>query len=165
MFEAAYWIQKLALIPHPEGGFYRETYRSEDSLVLMVDGLEKRRHYATGIYFLMETSNFSAFHRIKSDELWHFYAGDPLEVFFIDDSGGLQRLLLGQNPENGEKLQALVPANLWFASRPLKNSRYSLVGCTVSPGFDFDDFEMAQSEVLTHKFPIHQVIIEELTRE
>jgi len=165
MFEAAYWIQKLGLLAHPEGGFFKETYRSEGSLVLIDDGLEKSRHYATGIYFLMETGNFSAFHRIKSDELWHFYAGDPLEVFFIDHSGILQRHLLGQNPENGETLQALVPYNVWFASRPLKTGKYSLVGCTVSPGFDFEDFEMAKRDALTHEFPIHQVIIEELTRE
>ncbi len=165
MFDAAYWTRKLGLNPHPEGGYYKETYRSEGSLLLKNDGQAKSRQYATAIYFLMETGNFSAFHRIKSDELWHFYYGDPLEVFYIDLSGVLQRILLGQNPENGETLQALVPASVWFASRPLKTGQYSLVGCTVSPGFDFEDFEMAKREELTHEFPAHQIIIEELTRD
>ena len=113
----------------------------------------------------MEANNFSAFHRIMSDELWHFYAGDPLEVLYIDHKGHLRRILLGQNPVNGEQLQAVVPANTWFGSRPSNLSNYSLVGCTVSPGFDFQDFEMAKRAHLIQEFPEHTKIIEELTRE
>jgi len=162
MFDAAYWIQKLGLLPHPEGGFYKESYRSKESIILENN---KVRSHATAIYFLMEANNFSAFHRIMSDELWHFYAGDPLEVLYIDHKGHLRRILLGQNPVNGEQLQAVVPANTWFGSRPSNLSNYSLVGCTVSPGFDFQDFEMAKRAHLIQEFPEHTKIIEELTRE
>jgi predicted cupin superfamily sugar epimerase len=113
----------------------------------------------------MEEGNFSAFHRILSDEIWHFYAGHPLEVFYFDWSGKLVRLLLGNNPERGEVFQALVPAGVWFGSRPVQGGSYSLVGCTVSPGFDFQDFEMAKRSQLLAAYPEYGSIIEELTRD
>jgi predicted cupin superfamily sugar epimerase len=162
MINASYWIEKLGLLPHPEGGFYKETYRSEGSIVL---DNKKVRPHSTAIYFLMEAANFSAFHRIQSDELWHFYDGDPLEVFYFDKNGLLIRILLGSNPEKGEEMQAVVPAKAWFGSRPCDGSLYSLVGCTVSPGFDFEDFEMAKKNQLLMEYPEHAKIIEELTRD
>ena len=165
MKSAAYWIEKLNLKPHPEGGYYAETYRSEMSAETGHLDMNGKRSFATGIYFLMEDKNFSAFHRIKSDEMWHFYAGDPIEVFYFEKDGSLQRILLGNNPDNGERFQAVVPAGLWFASRPLRGGAFSLVGCTVSPGFDFQDFELAKREELLKEFPVHQDIIEELTRD
>ncbi|MGR3811231.1 cupin domain-containing protein [Jiulongibacter sp. NS-SX5] len=165
MKTAAYWIEKLHLNPHPEGGYFSETYRSELTVKTDDFGMPGKRNFATGIYFLMEKQNFSAFHRIKSDEMWHFYAGDPLEVFFIDSQGAVQRILLGNNPENGEVFQAVVPAGVWFGSRPVAGGSYSLVGCTVSPGFDFQDFEMAKRATLKAQYPEHQRIIEELTRD
>lgn len=165
MFDAAYWIKKLGLISHPEGGFYKETYRSSASSSFLMNGKEKVRSYSTSIYFLMENGDFSAFHKIQSDELWHFYAGEALEIYHIDPKGNLIKTMLGPDPEKGETLQAVIPANLWFASRPKNTSKYSLVGCTVSPGFDFEDFEMAKRENLFSKYPEHTKIIEELTRE
>jgi uncharacterized protein len=165
MLNAAYWIEKLNLLPHPEGGYFKETYRSNDTSTFQLGGLQKTRAHSTSIYFLMEKGNFSAFHRILSDEVWHFYAGESLEVFYIDHNGLLQRIFLGSNPENGEQLQGVVPANCWFASRPFLKSHYSLVGCTVAPGFDFEDFEMAKRASLIQEFPEHQKIIEELTRD
>ncbi|NIJ55986.1 cupin domain-containing protein [Dyadobacter arcticus] len=166
MKAAAYWTEKYNLQPHPEGGFYAETYRSSEGISQY--GLPERfagnRSFSTGIYFLLESTDFSAFHRIQSDEMWHFYAGDPLEVFVIDpEKGALEIIRLGADPENGETFQAVVPAGSWFASKPADGSTYSLVGCTVAPGFDFADFEMAEKEDLIRQFPDHETLIRALT--
>lgn len=140
---ASYWVTHLQLSPHPEGGFFREVYRAAESM--QAGGLPSRfkapRNFATSIYYLLEAGDFSAFHRIKSDETWHFYAGAPLELHMVQ---GLNHsvVVLGNRPDRGEQLQYTVPHGTWFASRPLTDSAYSLLGCTVSPGFDFADFEM-----------------------
>lgn len=167
MKPASYWIEKYQLLPHPEGGYYAETYRAAETIPHQV--LPSRfagdRAFSTGIYFLLESHHFSAFHRIQADEMWHFYAGDALEVFVIDaHSGTLDVIRLGNNPENGETFQAVVPAGAWFASRPASGSSYALVGCTVAPGFDFADFEMADREALTQAYPQHAGLIAGLTR-
>jgi predicted cupin superfamily sugar epimerase len=162
MRSAAYWISKLNLQQHPEGGYFCETYRSSQQTEIKDLGI---RNFSTAIYFLMETENFSAFHKIRSDELWHFYAGDPLEVIYFSSEGELVRLLLGNDPDKGEVFQAVVPAGVWFGSRPVRGGSFSLVGCTVSPGFDFRDFEMANREELLNLYPAHQTIIEQLTRD
>ena len=158
------WIKRLALEPHPEGGFYKENYRSE--LTLGASALPENyggdRSACTSIYYLLEQGDFSAFHRIVSDEHWHFYDGDALEVFVISPEGALLVERLGR-AEN-EKLFTVVPGGCWFASRPAKDSAFSLVGCTVAPGFDFDDFEMGKRELLADKFPQHAGAIRELTR-
>lgn len=164
--EAQYFINHLQLQPHPEGGWYKETYRSEDEI--SVAGLPNRfsasRVVSTGIYFLLEDGDFSAFHRIKSDEMWHFYAGDTLEIFVIDEQGELEVICLGADIANGEVFQAVVKAGAWFASKPKSTAVFSLVGCTVAPGFDFDDFEMAQCDLLVAEFPKHTLLIRNLTR-
>lgn len=152
---AQHYIKTLELLPHPEGGYYKETYRSSASLILP----QGERNYSTAIYFLLEDGNFSAFHKIKSDELWHFYAGDVLEVIEITNDGKLKITELG--PTN---FQYGVPAGHWFGSRVKKGGTFSLVGCTVAPGFDFSDFEMAEREKLLHAFPQHKNIINSLTR-
>lgn len=149
-----YWVEKLLLLPHPEGGYYRETYRSEE----MCETKRGIRPVATAIYFLLGKDNFSAFHRIKSDELWHFHAGDPLEVFEIDQNGELIVHLIGK-----DVFQTCIKANSWFASRTRKGGEYSLVSCTVSPGFDFKDFEMGERNELVKTFQAHEKIITELT--
>ena len=154
---AQYWIRKLNMQPHPEGGFYKQTYQSEDMIAAL------NRRYATAIYFLLHDEQFSAFHRIRSDELWHFYTGSPLEVLVLHDSGELQTLQLGPQPENDEQFQAVVPAGKWFASRLVQSQSYALVGCTVSPGFDFRDFEMADRQRLIQQFPQHKGLITNLT--
>ena len=167
MKPASYWIEKYNLLPHPEGGYYAETYRSAENI--KADALPDRftgdRTFSTGIYFLLEKTNFSAFHRIKSDEMWHFYAGDALDIFVIyPETGNLEIIKLGSDPDNEETFQAVVPAGTWFGSRPAATSTYALVGCTVSPGFDFADFEMADREELLTTFPQHSSLISELTR-
>ncbi|MCE6989103.1 cupin domain-containing protein [Dyadobacter sp. CY323] len=167
MKPASYWINQYELQPHPEGGFYAETYRAAETI--KKDALPGRfvgeRAFSTGIYFLMENLHFSAFHKIQSDEMWHFYAGDTLEIFVIDPgNGALSVIKLGADPDHGETFQAVVPAGAWFGSRPATGSTYSLVGCTVAPGFDFEDFEMAIREELQMLFPQHKELIQELTR-
>lgn len=165
MINAQELIAKLELQPHPEGGYYRETYRSEG----LIEGQNPTafpagRNFSTAIYFLLQGEDFSAFHRIRSDELWHFYAGVPLHIFIIDEQGTLSIITLGNNPEGGEVYQAVVPAGCWFASAPARPEGYALVGCTVAPGFDFGDFEMAVRAPLTDSFPQHKEIIRRLTR-
>ena len=155
--DAQYWIDKLAMQPHPEGGYYKETYQSPDKF----DTTD--RHYATAIYFLLLEDKFSAFHRIKSDEMWHFYTGSPLDVFMIDEQDRMQQIKLGSDPEAGQAFQAVVPGGRWFASRMAQPNGYALVGCTVSPGFDFRDFEMGKRFELTTQYPQHATLIKSLT--
>ena len=159
-------VDKYSLQPHPEGGWYKQTYKSTESVA--ASALPERfggdRPFSTAIYFLLEQGNFSAFHRIKSDECWHFYAGDRLQVYVIQQDGTLKIISLGQAIENNELFQYVVPANCWFASRPAPGSAFSFVGCTVAPGFDFADFELANADVLSKEYPQHAAIIRELCR-
>lgn len=122
------------------------------------------RPFSTAIYFLLEQENFSAFHRIKSDECWHFYAGGPLHIYVLQQNGVLVTVTLGNEIEKGQLFQYVVPANCWFASCPATGSIFSFAGCTVAPGFDFDDFEMADPNSLVKLYPQHQVIIRQLCR-
>ena len=165
-YTAAYFVEKLKMQLHPEGGWFKETYRSEE--VVLGEHLPNRfgdaRHFSTAIYFLLEGKQFSAFHRIKSDEMWHFYYGSPLHVYVINEEGQLQIIKLGNNPEAGEEFQAVVKAGCWFASKPAVEDSFCLVGCTVSPGFDFQDFEMANGNELAAQYPQHTEIILSLTR-
>lgn len=163
---ATYYIDKLKLESHPEGGFYKETYRDKNAIGIGADtSFPNGRNYSTAIYFLLRTEEFSAFHRIKSDELWHFYTGKSLSIYCITPGGKLEIIKLGPDIENGEVFQAVVPAGYWFASRLEKNEpgTYALVGCTVAPGFDFKDFEMAGRQQLFNEFPQHMEMITELT--
>jgi predicted cupin superfamily sugar epimerase len=163
---ATYWIEKLKLEPHPEGGYYRQTYRA--GLVLSQEALPPQftgpRAASTAIYFLLEGENFSAFHCLCSDELWHFYLGAQLAVHVIDECGEYSEILLGSDPEAGEVLQAVVKAGCWFASQVKDGKSFALVGCTVAPGFDFDDFELAKREELSRLYPQHRKLIKTLTR-
>lgn len=159
-------IETFQLEPHPEGGWYRQTYQcaekiSAAALPLRFGG---ERSIATAIYFLLNKGNFSAFHRIKSDECWHFYAGDPLEVIIIQPDGSVKIVTMGSEYTSGHHFQYVVPANCWFASRPSPGSTYCFVGCTVAPGFDFADFELAETAWLVNQFPQHENLIHTLTR-
>lgn len=159
-----YWVEHLNLAPHPEGGFYREVYRSAEELSAEV--LPARyggdRNYSTSIYFLLRSQDKSVFHRIKSDEIWHHYQGDTLLIYVLTDKD-LDILRLGCNPENGDQLQVVVPANCWFGACVEKPDTFTLAGCTVAPGFDFRDFEMATRDELIKQFPLHEEIIVKLT--
>jgi len=160
------YVQALQMQAHPEGGFYRESYRSAQlmDVTQVEEGVEVRRNVSTGIYFLLEHGNFSAFHKIRSDEMWHFYAGQALEVLEISPAGNLRCTRLGPDVLQGEVFQHVVPAHTWFASRVASGGTFSLMGCTVAPGFDFADFCLAERAALVAVFPQHQQIIHALTR-
>ena len=165
--DARYWIDKLQLEPHPEGGYFRQTYRSEVVIPreALPAGFSGARAVSTAIYFLLEGKNFSAFHRLRSDEVWHFYAGDPLVVHVVEPGGNYSRILLGCDLEAGQVLQAVVRAGCWFGSHMADWKSFAVVGCTVAPGFDFEDCEMGKREELAAKYPQHGELIERLTRE
>jgi predicted cupin superfamily sugar epimerase len=154
--EIAYWVEKLDMLPHPEGGFYKETYRSNETIP------ETNRQLMTGIYFLLTSENVSRFHRIKSDEIWFFHAGSPLIVHILDESGHKQQHV-GLDLNAGQQPQFLVPKNTIFGSSVLHKNSYSLVSCAVAPGFDFEDFELFTKADLLPSFPEHEAIIERLT--
>jgi uncharacterized protein len=162
---AEYWIKKLGLAAHPEGGYYRETYRSSLSIgeAALPTEFGGPRIASTAIYFLLSGTDFSALHRLRSDEIWHFYAGGPLIVHVVD-RGKRSDLRLGNDPDHGQALQAVVKAGCWFGSRLEQPNSYALVGCTVAPGFDFDDFELGKRSDLIRLYPQHKELIEQLTR-
>jgi predicted cupin superfamily sugar epimerase len=137
-------VKTLNLIPHPEGGFYRETYRSEHS---------------TAIYYLLEEGQQSSLHRIKSDEMWHFYSGDSIAIVEITEEGSVKETILDKT-----NLQYVVPANRWFGAYLPNGSKYALTGCTVSPAFQFIDFEMADKNYMLKTYPKAKNIIERLNR-
>ncbi|RTQ46761.1 cupin domain-containing protein [Hymenobacter gummosus] len=152
-------IRQLQLLPHPEGGYYRETYRAAQT-VANADG--QPRSVSTAIYYLLENQDKSHFHRIKSDELWFFHQGQPLEIVIIAD-GQLTTIVLGPDADKGQVPQAVVPAHHWFGARVQGGRGYGLVSCTVAPGFDFADFELADRAALTREFPQLQGVIEQFT--
>ena len=162
---AAYWIRKLRLAPHPEGGCFRETYRSAEAI--RRSGLPARyagrRAFSTAILFLLKSGDRSCFHRLKSDELWHFHAGDACTIHVISRDGRYSRTQLGPAAGKGECFQAVVPAGEWFGATVAPGGAYALMGCTTAPGFDFADFEMAERGALLKRYPRHRRIIERLT--
>ncbi|TAE47679.1 MAG: cupin domain-containing protein [Bacteroidetes bacterium] len=166
MKTAEYWIARLGMTRHPEGGWFSETYRSAGEIP--ADALPARygtaRSFSTAIYFLIEGHDFSAFHRISSDEGWHFYAGSRVTLYQISPEGQFSETHLGPDPESGEQFQTVVPAQHWFGARVQDPQSYALVGCTVAPGFDFADFELATRPDLLAAFPQHAAWVEALTR-
>lgn len=165
-YSASYRIEQLSLARHPEGGWFRETYRSTEFIPrgALPDRFDEQRSISTAIYFLLEEGEISALHRLKSDEIWHFYEGAPLAVQVIEPDGRHYTLLLGSDPDRGEQFQAVVPAGCWFGAELSGCGEYALVGCSVAPGFDYNDFEMACCEELTALFPQHEALIRRLTR-
>lgn len=165
--DAAYWVAYLRLRPHPEGGYFAETYRSQEMIGPgKVPGrFSGSRCFSTAIYYLLQGDDFSAFHRLRADEVWHFYAGGGLVLHAIDGHGRLATHHLGCDPALGQVPQVWVPWGTWLAARPLDRASYALVGCTVAPGFEFEDFELARRDQLVRLFPRHRDLIVSLTRE
>jgi uncharacterized protein len=170
--KSKFWIKKLQLTQHPEGGFYRETYRSD----LAINFPTKREHrsqsdrvssrsISSTIYYLLEGGQKSMFHRMKnSDEIWHFYKGSSLTLYVINKiTRGISELKLGTEPEKGELFQILIKRGSWFGAIVNDLTSYALVGCTVFPAFSFADFELADRRRLTMLYPSHKTIIEMLT--
>lgn len=161
------WVQHLEMLPHPEGGYYKETYKSGE--LISLDGLPDRfsgpRSMGTAIYFLLEKEDFSAFHRLKADEAWHFYDGSTICIHQIDSEGNYTKQLLGKDLHSEAVPQTVVPAGTWFAAEVLDKSSFALVGCTMAPGFEFEDFEMPARAELQAMFPKYGELIERFTRE
>lgn len=160
------WIDHLDLIRHPEGGYFRETYRAPETIP--ANALPHRylgsRHYATAIYYLLHSNDFSALHRLASDEIWHFYGGSPLDIHIINPSGQYSKVGLGNDPQKGQSFQVVVTAGCWFGATVTQHDSYALTGCSVSPGFDFADFELADRQTLISQYPAHADVIQRLTR-
>ena len=154
-------VDSLGLLPHPEGGFYKEQYRASEKIsgISLPTRFGGERAFATAIYYLLGPADFSAFHRIKSDETWHFYAGQTLHIHVIDPHGRYTLIRLGNRPFLGEVFQATIPAGDWFAAECSDPTGFSFVGCTVAPGFDFNDFELAEADALAAAFPDHAALI------
>ena len=160
---AQYLKERLDLSELPgEGGYYKETYRSDKTIILpsQADG---ERSISTSIYYLLDGTQFSAFHRLKSDEIWHFYIGSSITLYIINKMENLSEVKLGSNIEKGELFQIQVRAESWFAATVNDISSYALIGCTVSPGFDYLDFELGDRKKLIERYPQHRSIIEKLT--
>jgi uncharacterized protein len=159
-----FWVAKLGMNPHPEGGYYKETFQSEEQISdreLSVN-FEGRRKLYTSIYFLLTSDDVSHFHRLKSDELWYYHGGSSLSIHVIDESGEYKEIKLGMNLDAGEIPQVLVKKNSIFGSSVSEKDTCSLVGCMVSPGFEFQDFELFTQEELMKVYPQQKEIIMKL---
>jgi len=156
--EAARWIKKLKLEKHPEGGYFKRTYESD--MKIDIAGYDGPRHISTAIYYMLTSDDFDAFHRMKTDELWHLYAGNSLILYVIDRAGKMTKVKMGK----GGTPQVVIKAGSWFAASVSGSNSYCLVGCTVSPGFDYRDWELGKREELVKMFPQHKKIIERHTR-
>lgn len=153
-------IEELKLSPHPEGGFYRETYRGENVITLDKDRV---RNTGTAIYYLLKDKDKSHFHKVSSDELWLFHQGEPLEILMITPDGKIETKILGNRLDLNEEPQVIVKANIWFAARVKNEKRFALVSCVVAPGFDFSDFTLGHKDELIKLFPDIKEEIEKLS--
>jgi len=160
-------IELLGLKPHPEGGYYRETYRSDEKIPR--SALPSRyagdRNAGTAIYYMLTPETFSAMHRIKTDEIFHFYLGDPVTMLQLHPDGRGETITLGGDIEAGHCLQCVVPKNVWQGMCLDQDGKFTLMGTTVAPGFDFDDFEIGNRDELIKKYPEHKKLINRLTKQ
>jgi predicted cupin superfamily sugar epimerase len=166
MMTAEKLIEKLRLEPHPEGGYFRETYRCDESTddAALSPRYDGGRSLSTAIYYLLTQDDFSAMHRILSDEIFHFYLGDPVTLVTITEAGYANRVTLGAAVSEGEVPQAVVPRGVWQGLCLTQGGRYALLGTTVAPGFDFRDFEIGDRSTLIRQYPDSASDITRLTR-
>ncbi len=162
---AHYWIKQLDLTEHPEGGYFREVYRSEHRIAAdaLPEGFDEDHRLATSIYFLLTADRPSRLHRLHADELWHFHTGSSVTLHLLEEGGRYRQLKLGTDPGSGESFQQIVPAGTWFGATVEEPGGFGLVGCTVFPGFEFSDFELGDRSELLRTFPAHNTLIERLT--
>lgn len=162
MDTAEYWIKKLDLKPHPEGGFYKETYRSiyEIEKKRLPKGYPDNRKLSTCIFYLLRSGEISKFHRLRSDEIWFYHKGSALKVIILDKEGKKHVHFLGSNSEKPEQFQLFIPAGVIFAAEVTEPESYSIFSCVVTPGFEFDDFELFDKNDLIQAYPKHYNLIE-----
>ena len=166
MNDVQYWIDKLKMEQHPEGGYYKRLYASEENIrtVGLPERFTSTRRLMSCIYFLLTADNFSSFHKLQSDEIWNFYTGQAVKLTTIIARGELNQKLLGPDMEQGQAFQLAVPANTWMAAEIVDDSGFALLGCTVAPGFQFEDWELGERKKLLQLFPKHEEVINRLTR-
>ena len=163
--DANYWIQQLKLIPHPEGGHFTETYKSQ--IHFSADELNDcvtNKKCSSLIYFLLQKDDFSAFHKLKSDEVWIYNGGSAINIYIIDEKGELNIELFGSDIDKGENLQVFIPANSWFAAELINKDNFCLMSCLVSPAFEWDDFELGNRNFLEAKYPKHKALFNRLCK-
>ena len=158
--DSNYWVKHLQLTPHPEGGFYKEAYRSNKQVLRNPPAGLKQA--CTSIYYLISDADFSGFHRIESDEIWYFHKGSPLHIHIIDANGALATRELSDKATGN--LQVVVEAGQWFAAELPGAKGYVLVSCAVAPGFDFGEFKMAKKADMTQLYPQHSELVSRLCR-
>jgi len=156
-FKSEYYIRRLKLELHPEGGYFSTVYRS-------IANSESGKLHSTSIYYLLEGTQRSTLHRLRSDELWHFYTGTSIQIYIIEPSGHLKRKLLGNDLNEGQEFQCCVPANHWFCAELIEPNSFALVGCTMAPGFDYEDFELADPHELSAQYPQHTELVKRFTK-
>ncbi|MGY4538705.1 putative cupin superfamily sugar epimerase [Mucilaginibacter sp. UYNi724] len=158
---AQYWIDHLNLQPHPEGGYYKEVFRSVNEVSRV--GSADLKQACTSIYYLLEGRDFSGFHRLASDELWYFHKGTPLHIHVLETDGTHRTIQLSDDDTGS--LQAVIAPNTWFAAEIPTATGFALMSCAVAPGFDFAEFEMAKKDELLAAYPQHQELLGRLCRE
>ncbi len=185
--ESKYFIDKLGLVElDQEGGYYKETYRSGKIVTINNDHIlndfnnptnDDNKHIKsriistdtrpvlTLIYYLLEGHQFSAFHKVKNDEIWHFYKGSPVTIYILNNDDSLLKIQLGNNPINNEHFHHVIKGDTWFGAEINNKSSYALMGCTVSPGFDFKDFKLGEKDELIKRYPNQKDTIKRLTRK
>lgn len=158
-------IENLRLLPHPEGGYYKELYKSAESIPqnALPARFKGNRTFSTSIYFMLDEAQISHLHRLKSDELWYHHAGSSFVLHIFDENGEYTKRILGSNIADEEELQIVIPFGCWFASELLDKNSYGLVSCVVSPGFEFEDFELAKAGQLEKIFPEQKGLLDRLT--
>jgi len=157
-------IRHLGLQPHPkEGGYFRETYRSAESLSQLPARYIGPRCANTAIYYLLTPTTYSALHRLQTDEIFHFYLGDPIRMLQLDSNGHGQTIVLGPDVLNGQQLQVVVPRGVWQGSFLEPGGAFALLGCTVAPGFEYTDYELGDRQKLTAKYPAFAELISRLS--
>ena len=163
---AQYWIEKLNLTEHPEGGFFAPAFRASEQISRggLPDRFAGNRAIASSIYYLLKKGQFSTFHRLKSVEIWNFFEGDPLTIHVLDQLGALTEKRLGRDFDKGERFQVAIEAGDWFAAEQRGPGDFTLVGCTVAPGFEYEDMEIAGRVELLANYPQYKAIIERLTK-
>ena len=166
MITADQLIALLDLKPHPEGGYYKETYRSSETISeeALPSRYKGRRCFGTAIYYLLTAQTFSAMHRVRSDEIFHFYSGDPVEMLQLWPDGSGRVAILGSDVLNGMQPQVVVDRGVWQGARLLKGGKFALLGTTVSPGFEFADYESGRRKELVKSYPQFRELVIALTK-
>ena len=158
---AKFWIKKLGLQKHPEGGYFTNTYVSDKKIDLPeYDGT---RSACTAIYYLLTGNQFASFHTVSSDEIWHFYSGSSLTLHVINSNGEMEKILIGPSYDKGERFQVIIKSGCWFSASINDKKSYSLVGCTVSPGFDYRDWKLGDRKKLLEQYPQYGKLIKKYT--